>query len=448
MDTYNYQAGMQPITAGISRIGQDVTSGVQNIEKDIDQKKIQQANDAQNQQAYGQVKDFFGRVRGVKLDGLEPKPNEPNPQYVERLKKAAPALVDQLKTAGVDPNELRKAVAIPGFALDDVQKLIYKRTGTQLEQKLNALPNTPGAVADTAAGVKSPEQINQERGTNVTPEDYEKAMGLQPINPAAGHTPGPHEGPTITPSTAAQQAPGYAQPISYKAASEAVRTADLPETEKEQFKQQLETIANREASRLIKPGETSGSQFAKSYMGEGLPETKEIKSAQGELPKDIDLLKEQYKKRYTDTFQMASNNKMLQALMQKQRFDAIMERAYGKDASQYTDKLEKAMSEFAKYKGQLDVAYGEQGQLDEKLPSDIPVLIDEVERRDGEIRAIEGRIRDAAKKSESYQNPSASAAVRLPHLAQPGEPIAPPQGDQSMRMKHRKSLEEYGTATP
>ena len=392
MDSYNYQSGIQPITAGISRIGQDVTSGIQNVEQAVGAQKAQRANEAQNQQAYGQVKDFFGRVRGVKLDGLEPKPNEPNPQYAERLKKAAPSLVYQLKIAGVDLDELRKAVAIPGFALDDVLQLIYERTRTQLDQKLNALPNTPGAVADTAAGVKSPEQINQDRGTNVTQQDWERAQGLQPIQtPAPGQDltqPTPlaqrYVEKPLSPEAIPSQAPGYVQPISYKAASEAVRTADLPETEKEQFKQQLETIANREASRLIKPGETSGSQFVKSYMGEGLPETKEIKSAQGELPKDIDLLKEQYKKRYTDTFQMASNNKMLQALMREQMFNATMERAYGKDASVMGDKLEKAMSEFAKYKSQLDVAYGGQGQLNEKLTSDIPVLIDEIERRDGE----------------------------------------------------------------
>ncbi|MGA2091807.1 MAG: hypothetical protein ABSH16_00165 [Sedimentisphaerales bacterium] len=451
MDTYNYQTGMQPITAGVSRIGQDVSGGIENVEQAVGEQKIQRANDAQNQQVFGQVKDFFGRVRGVKLDGLEPKPNEPNPQYVERLKQAAPTLVDQLKTAGVDPNELRQAVAIPGFALPDVQKLIYKRTGTQLEQELTAPPAPPAdSIADIKAGVLSLDDINRKHRTNISQDEYNRIAGIaepQPAKPPtlpAGQAGPVQPAPTPQAQAAADQPlppalaeaqPGLHQPISFQAARERVTAADLPQEQKKEFEPILTGIADREASALVTPGPAPRrrTEFMRDVTGKGIPLTPEVKEAAGGMLSEKDIADEQAKKdalahkvRYDQMREKEQNNSLLKIMLDQEKFNATMRRAYGKDSVTNLAQLHKALQEYNDLDNQLKIAMNvNQGSLNEKLPQDPAALMDRLQELDGYIQTIKSKLPGIDKQLEKYSSPNRSEPVALPTLA-PDEPAPNP----------------------
>jgi hypothetical protein len=208
----NPAALMAPIAAGVSKLSSDIGTGIQNVSTQFQAQNIQNTADAANLKTFNEIKDFFGPVPGIDLAGLEPMKNEPTQNYQARIKQAAPKLVEQLRSSGVDPVELQNAMQIPGFALDDVKSLIYKRTGAQLKERIAHQAVPADTLADIKAGQLSIDEINQKHNTSLTQEEYNRIAGLQEApTPAAAPIAAPAPEPAQAPAPAPIMAPGTSQ---------------------------------------------------------------------------------------------------------------------------------------------------------------------------------------------------------------------------------------------
>jgi len=438
---------MAPVAAGVARLGSDISTGIANTEQAFKQQGVDRQNEAANQRAFAEVKGFFGNVNGVRLTGLEPKKNELNTDYVARLKTAAPALVQQLKDSGVDPEELKSAIAIPGFALDDVKKLIYQRTGSQLEKQLLRQPAAADTIADVRAGVLSVDEINKKHGTNITGDEYNQIAGIaapttQIVKPApTGGTIAQYSGNTPPAAASAQymgnvqkaaaadqpitteqamKTAGVNQPLSYANARSMVQTADLPPEEKARFEPILTTVVNREASHIAKVPHQTQTGFFSETMKQGLPLTKEQEELAKGLRSDQDAAN---KARYNAMRQKEQDNSLLRILVQDAHFNATMEHTYGKDVAAAVTQLNKKLLEYQDLQNQLNIAMGTTDAVSEKEVQDPAVIMDKQRILNNEIDQLRGKIPDIDRKLEDFKY--RAATIRMPVLDQP--PVTYPQ---------------------
>lgn len=352
---------------------------------------------------------------GVNADWntISPRPNETNAQYRERLKVETLPIGQQLQQKGVDMKQLVAATKVPGIMMDTVTKLIQKQTGRDLSKQLSGgVP--PEAQAAIQAGEMSPDQINKTYGTNMTEGDYNKYAGIAEPNPAFQHKPGTAD---FRQAARADQPIAPPPQLSYAQGRALVDNADLPADQKKTFDPQLQTLADREASKLITPGQTTVGYYG-GMQGQGLPLTPMAEKIGGAYKDErLAALKERAQKLQGS----GQSNARLRTLLQDAQFRARMKRSYSNDQVAMSDRLYELTIQREKLDNDLTAAMNYISTDPSKPAPDPQSIMDQMVIIDNEIGKLRGQLPDLQREEENFSYPNRTTIIP-PREVTPGQP--------------------------
>lgn len=375
-------------------------------------------NQAKTEQA-ANMSDFEGIKRIVEaagipadLNAIAPRPNETNAQYRERLKVETLPIGQQLQQKGVDMKQLVAATKVPGIMMETVTKLIQKQTSRDLSKQLaGGVP--PEAQAAIQAGEMSPDQINKTYGTNMTEGDYNKYAGIADPDPSFQHKPGTAD---FRQAARADQPIAPPPQLSYSQGRALVDNADLPEDQKKAFDPQLQSLADRDAAKLITPGQTTVGYYG-GMQGQGLPLTPLSEKVGGAYKDDAML---EYKKRYAAMRTKEQDNSLLKTLLQNEQFRAKMAKDYGDDGL----KAASALYELVMKRSQLDAdLYNAMNYIstDPSKPAPDPsAIMDQMVQMDNEIQRIRGTLPNFDRMAGQFTYPTRTT-VQQPIIRDPAK---------------------------
>lgn len=390
----DYVAQAAPIQRGISNLTNDITTGIKDVttayNSDQAVKQAQQANLSD----YNSLKAFF-EPAGVQADwnSLAPRPSESNEQYRARIKTETMPLFDQLDQKGFDPREISVAAKIPGFTFEQLAKIRDKRIIQDTSANLKGeLPE--GAKQAIQQGVMSIDDINKKYGTSLTREQYDANAGFGIYKPAGngvdvgGMAPQSEVDAAVAP-----------QPISYQRGREIVDNANLPADQKTTFNPQLQSIADRDASKLVTPDQTTIGYYG-GMQKQGLPLTPIAEKVGGAITADANL---DFKRDQERRKAKGSDNSLLQSMLKASIFQQTMAEKYGDKGIKMANDLYNLTvkrNDLEQRAQRAESGIHERG----KLPEDPQIIYNQMQIVDNEIDRMQSTIPGFDRMKESYLN--------------------------------------------